>query len=310
MSATPPASRFSKQTVTVPALEDTKMKTSPTSEDDAMTDVGQLEEDDHYEEEDAEDFGDDEDDENDEGSELGAKDEDDDEEYESDVKQKPAATKPIKNRRNIGGSTKGRRCERWTPVQEDAAAKHMLLIHDEGELLGDKKMVELQERLVGEFGAAWNHTLSGLYNAWHRRGLNKRFQREGERAKAKKEQEQALEDSKLGIAPRVLLAAPILTESFPTVEICFKNRSNNTRRTRSFGSFDTITKLWSQAAVAGVFGEIGDFMVLSAVVGSARNAHLMAQGDENDYDKLMEKIARAVEDAGGAKVVLHIKAYP
>jgi hypothetical protein len=128
--------------------------------------------------------------------------------------------------------------------------------------------------------------------AWRRRGLNKRVQKEEERAKAKKEQEDALEDTKLDITPRILVPAPglVLAESFPAVEISFKNRtnnprrprpfgsidnlsfknrSNNTRRNRAFGSIDTVPKLWSQTTGAGVFGEIGDFMVLSAVIRSS-----------------------------------------
>jgi hypothetical protein len=79
--------------------------------------------------------------------------------------------------------------------------------------------------------------------AWRRRDLNKRVRKEGERAEAKKEQEEALEDTKLGITPGVLVAAHtfVLAESLPTVEITFKNRTNNPRRTRPFSSIDNLS---------------------------------------------------------------------
>lgn len=292
---------------------------SPAAENEAMINTALPTEDDDYDEE-AEADEDDEDDESNEQDEV--MDEDKDEEYESDIKpatrrRKPTTTRePATTTRKIGGSRKGRHCHRWTPAQQNAVVKHMLAIHAEGEITGDETKVECHKRLIAEYGDKWNHTVSGIQNAWHRRGLARRVKREELLMKAQQEVNEAEEDKKLGIKPdarrrpRVSPALEPEIQKFPTVIVSFKHRSNDKSRNRSFENIDTMVKFWSQAAVSEVFPDISNFMVLAAAIGDSGKALLMAPGDKGDYDELVERIARAVESAGEVEVRVHVRAGP
>jgi hypothetical protein len=105
------------------------------------------------------------------------------------------------DKRKFGGSSKGRKCYRWTPKQEKAAIAEMLQIRAEGEILGDACFEELYKRLLSK-DPAWNHSVSGIHNAWHRRDLVQYVIRAEAKAKQEKRQQQAKEDKELGLAFR------------------------------------------------------------------------------------------------------------
>ena len=113
-----------------------------------------------------------------------------------------ASPVPAKNRtrgqRKLGGSRKGRKCQRWTPRQELAAVEAMVEIRAEGEVFGDAAFEEAHRRLVARL-PNWNHTVSGIYNAWHRRKLvNKVIRAEAKIAQEKRLQQEQ-EDEALGL---------------------------------------------------------------------------------------------------------------
>jgi hypothetical protein len=102
------------------------------------------------------------------------------------------------DKRAFGGSSKGRKCHRWTRKQEMAAVKGMIEIRAEGEILGDLCFQELYNRLIAR-DPTWNHSVSGIHNAWHRRELVKEVVRAETITRRKKEIAQARLDKQLGL---------------------------------------------------------------------------------------------------------------
>lgn len=103
------------------------------------------------------------------------------------------------DKRKFGGSSKGRKCFRWTPKQEKAAIRGMLQIRAEGEILGDACFEELYKRLLAR-DPTWNHSVSGIHNAWHRRNLVAAVQRSEAMARREQEELQKKIDKELGLA--------------------------------------------------------------------------------------------------------------
>ena len=163
--------------------------TSLTASKDGVTNVAQHEDDGDYEEEDCDETLD------------KFKNEIDDEDYDGGLQTTPISTK-VEYKGKFGGSAKGRECHRWTPAQEAAAVEHMLNIRAEGKIIGEKAFQELHNRLLATFGVEWNHTVSGIHNAWFRRDLGKRVKRQEARKKAQKEIQEQLEDTALGLSEK------------------------------------------------------------------------------------------------------------
>ena len=109
-----------------------------------------------------------------------------------------ADASPFPAKRRFGGSSKGRKCYRWTPRQELAAVEAMVEIRAEGEVHGDAAFEEAHRRLVARV-PGWNHSVSGILNAWNRRKLvNKVIRAEAKIAREKRLQQEQ-EDEALGL---------------------------------------------------------------------------------------------------------------
>lgn len=177
------------ESAAIPDVPDDEIKTSPVSQGDNLNDVAMYDED--YDEVDG-------------GVADEAKDEIDDEDCGGGAGPKPVGTKNRKttDKRKFGGSSKGRKCYRWTPKQEAAAVDTMLEIRAEGEILGDACFDELYKRLVAKYGSDWNHSISGIHNAWHRRDLVTRVHRAEARAEQQKRLQVEKEDEELGLTAK------------------------------------------------------------------------------------------------------------
>ena len=101
----------------------------------------------------------------------------------------------------------------------------------------------------------------------------------------------------------------VQARDFPSVTIAFKHFANDTRRKKPFSACRTVRDLFTQAVTGHVFQDTRtQYMVLAAKVGASKKYVWMAQNDQDDYDKLVERIERAVDAAGGEDVVVDVKA--